>query len=49
MNRKMFMKAYGDAISGCNDCHSASDKPYLLVTIPAQPEARGIDFKPHKH
>jgi hypothetical protein len=47
-DRKQFSIAYRDAMSGCNDCHAASDKPYLLVSVPHKATAEGIDFKPQK-
>jgi hypothetical protein len=45
-DRKAFRSAYQAALSGCNGCHAASDKPFLHVKIPDQPEARIIDFTP---
>jgi hypothetical protein len=47
-DRRAFSAAYRETLSGCNDCHVASDKPYLRVVVPNQPEARGIDFSPQK-
>jgi hypothetical protein len=43
---KGFKVAYQGALGGCNGCHAASDKPFLHVKIPDQPEARIIDFDP---
>jgi hypothetical protein len=45
-DRKAFRSAYQAALSGCNGCHAVSDKPFLHVRIPDQPEARIIDFNP---
>jgi hypothetical protein len=47
-DRKQFSAAYRDAMTGCNDCHAASDKPYLLVTVPRRATAEGIDFASQK-
>jgi hypothetical protein len=47
-DRKQFSAAYRDAITGCNDCHTASDKPYLLVMVPRKMTAEGINFTPQK-
>lgn len=47
-DRKQFSVAYRDAMAGCNECHTASDKPYLLVTVPHRQTAEGIDFTPQK-
>jgi hypothetical protein len=41
-----FTKSYRAAITGCNACHTAADKPFLHVTVPDQPEASVIDFAP---
>ena len=45
-NREQFKAAYRQALGGCNGCHAASEKPFLHVVIPTQPEARIIDFHP---
>lgn len=45
-DRKGFKDAYQAALGGCNGCHAASDKPFLHVQLPNQPEARIIDFAP---
>jgi hypothetical protein len=47
-DRKQFSAAYRDAMAGCNDCHEASDKPYLRVMVPHRATAEGIDFTPQK-
>jgi len=47
-DRKLFSVAYRDAMSGCNECHAAADKPYLLVVVPDKATAQGIQFKPNK-
>jgi len=47
-DRKKFSAAYRDALGGCNDCHTKSDKPYLRVIVPDKAEAHGIDFSPER-
>ena len=42
-----FKSAYKAALSGCNSCHIASEKPYLKVTIPTRQEVQIIDFDSH--
>ena len=42
-----FKSAYKAALSGCNACHIASEKPFLKVTIPARQEVQIIDFDAH--
>jgi len=42
-----FKTAYKAALSGCNACHTASEKPYLKVTIPKHQEVQIIDFDSH--
>ena len=39
-NKAAFDKAYRFAIEGCYACHKASEKPFLRLQIPVQPEAR---------
>src|SRR5262245_9755402 len=41
-----FTNAYRLSLEGCYSCHKASEKPYLRVQIPEQPEARIINFDP---
>ncbi len=45
-DRKGFKLAYQAALGGCNGCHAVSDKPFLHVQVPDQPEARIVDFLP---
>jgi hypothetical protein len=45
-DRKHFIAAYRNALAGCNGCHTASDKAFLHVIVPSQPENRIIDFQP---
>jgi hypothetical protein len=45
-NRARFSAAYRQALTGCNACHAASEKPYLHVTVPRHPEVQIIDFTP---
>ena len=42
-----FKIAYKAALAGCNSCHTASEKPYLKITIPARQEVQIVDFDPH--
>lgn len=41
-----FSTAYHQALDGCYSCHVASEKPFLRLHVPEQPEARLIDFAP---
>jgi len=46
-----FKTAYGQAIEGCNACHSACERSYLRVQIPDAPSVSVIDFNlkpPHQ-
>jgi len=45
-DRKQFGAAYQAALVGCNGCHIASEKPYLNIVVPIQPENRIVEFKP---
>lgn len=45
-DRKQFSTAYRAALAGCNSCHTASEKPYLHVVVPTEPENHIVDFKP---
>jgi hypothetical protein len=42
-----FTNSYRLTVEGCYSCHKASEKPFIRVQIPAQPEARGINFDPN--
>lgn len=47
-----FKTAYGQAIEGCNACHSACERSYLRVQIPVVPSVSVIDFNlkpPHQN
>jgi len=39
-----FSTAYQAATAACTSCHVASEKPFLRVRVPEQPEARVVDF-----
>ncbi|MHA3772542.1 hypothetical protein ACXR0O_13485 [Verrucomicrobiota bacterium sgz303538] len=41
-----FSAAYRQTLDGCYSCHVASEKPFLRLHVPEQPEARLIDFAP---
>jgi hypothetical protein len=41
-----FDKAYRFALETCYACHKASDKPFIRVQIPAQPETPIVNFDP---
>jgi hypothetical protein len=41
-----FEKEYRSALEGCYACHKASDKPFIRLHIPTQPEAAIINFNP---
>lgn len=41
-----FRQSYQETIEGCYACHKASEKPYLRLHIPDQPETRIINFAP---
>lgn len=42
-----FTNSYRLTVEGCYSCHKASEKPFIRVQIPAQPEAHGINFDPN--
>lgn len=48
-DRKGFNTAYRAALGGCNACHTASDKPFLHVTVPDKQEVHIIDFDASSH
>ena len=43
-NRSGFSAAYRQALSGCNACHMAAEKPYLHVIVPDRPEVHIVQF-----
>jgi hypothetical protein len=43
-NTAAFDKAYRFALETCYACHRASDKPFLRLQIPAQPETPIVNF-----
>jgi hypothetical protein len=42
-----FEKAYRFSTEACYGCHKASDKPFIRLQIPAQPETPIINFDPN--
>jgi len=42
-----FKTAYKAALGGCNACHTASEKPYLKIVVPARQEVQIVDFDAH--
>jgi hypothetical protein len=42
-----FTNSYRLTVEGCYACHKASEKPFIRVQIPTQPEAPGINFDPN--
>jgi hypothetical protein len=46
-NKPAFNRSYRFTIEGCYSCHKASDKPFLRLQVPAQPEAPIVNFDPH--
>lgn len=45
-DQRQFREAYTRMLDSCYACHVASDKPYLRLQIPEQPEAPIIRFAP---
>jgi hypothetical protein len=41
-----FSKAYRQTLDGCYSCHAASEKPFLRLKVPDEPESRIIEFTP---
>jgi hypothetical protein len=39
-----FSKGYRQALVGCYSCHAASQKPFLRLKVPEEPESKIIDF-----
>jgi hypothetical protein len=46
-DKQAFEKTYRISIETCYGCHKASDKPFLRLQIPRQPETPIINFDPH--
>ena len=42
-----FTNSYRLTIEGCYSCHKASEKPFIRVQIPIQPEVHNINFDPN--
>lgn len=42
-----FEKAYRFSVETCYSCHKASDKPFIRVQIPTEPETPIINFDPN--
>ena len=45
-NSRQFKIAYRAALSGCNACHAAAEKPYLHIVVPDKPEVHIVDMSP---
>jgi len=45
-DRAKFTNSYRLTVEGCYSCHKASEKPFLRVQIPTEPEAKSINFNP---
>jgi hypothetical protein len=43
-----FVSAYGKATEGCNSCHRAADRDYLVIQVPAYSPFPDQDFSPVK-
>ena len=41
-----FKTAYREAVEGCNACHSACERSYIHLQVPAEPAASIINFDP---
>jgi hypothetical protein len=41
-----FSKAYRQSLDGCYSCHVASEKPFLRLKVPDEPESRIMEFTP---
>jgi len=41
-----FKTAYREAVEGCNACHSACERSYIHLQVPAAPDASIINFEP---
>jgi hypothetical protein len=39
-----FVTSYKAATAACTSCHIATEKPFLRIRVPEQPEARAVDF-----
>jgi hypothetical protein len=46
-DKPAFVAAYRSTLEGCYSCHKASDKPFIHLQIPTQPETPIINFNPH--
>ena len=42
-----FSEAYKFSLEGCYSCHKTSEKPYLRLQVPAQPEVQIVNFDPN--
>jgi hypothetical protein len=45
-NGKQFKVAYRAALDGCNACHTAAEKPFLHIVVPAKPEVQIVELSP---
>ena len=45
-DKPAFELSYRRTMEGCYGCHTASDKPFIRLQIPSQPESPMINFEP---
>jgi hypothetical protein len=43
-----FVSAYGKVTEGCNSCHRAADRDYLVIQVPRHSSFPDQDFSPVK-
>jgi hypothetical protein len=46
-DKAKFETVYKESLTVCYSCHSAADKPYLRLQVPAQPASPIINFDPN--
>ena len=46
-DKPAFDKIYRSTLEGCYSCHKTSDKPFIRLQIPTQPETPIINFDPN--
>jgi hypothetical protein len=42
-----FAEAYKSSLEGCYACHKASEKPFLRLQVPTQPDTHIVNFDPN--
>jgi hypothetical protein len=45
-DRQLFRKAYQDTILMCNACHSATGRPFIVITVPTNPPVFNQRWEP---